>query len=135
MIGAVCDMANRAKKSEARVAQDKIVGAVCLDVASPARLVESDGIEHLIEFDAAQSDVSVTLKRIVGGKECSVPLLISIPKVCWRLNDESEWRVDIDEIWYEDARELYVKLPFRKASGIRLALVQYSVLGKAESLQ
>jgi len=95
-----------------------------LDVASPARLVESDGIEHLIEFDAAQSDVSVTLKRIVGGKECSVPLLISIPKVCWRLNDESEWRFDIDEIWYEDARELYVKLPFRKASGIRLALVQ-----------
>nr|PZN06985.1 MAG: hypothetical protein DIU64_13095 [Caldicoprobacter oshimai] len=95
-----------------------------LDVSPPARLVESDGFQHLIEFDTAQHDIFITLKRIIGGREYSVPLLISIPKVCWRLNDESEWRFDIDKIWHEDAWELHVKLPLHKATRIKLALVQ-----------
>nr|PZN07627.1 MAG: hypothetical protein DIU64_12035 [Caldicoprobacter oshimai] len=95
-----------------------------LDVSPPAKLVGSDGFQHLIEFDTAQDGIFVTLKRIVGGREYSAPLLISIPRVCWRLNDEREWRFSIGEIWHEDAQELHVKLPLPKATGVKLALVQ-----------
>lgn len=86
-----------------------------------ANVVEVADNKNYIEFDTANDQVDLLLQYFLD-TEVSIDISIVVPKIYWKTDDTEEWCSSIEEIWFEDIGNFYLKLPTSTSTKVKLTL-------------